>query len=238
MAAAIDPNSRVYIHQINKLRGSRTTELYEAMQTECIPVYREHGLELFAYWESAPGQGYWPETVEIWELPSLTHYTRFIAASHSDRGDPRLSKWSEARGQWIEGSQNMFCFPHPKSPSISDLRQSGAKAKLVVHEMVHCEPSRQLDYLEGIFNLWWKPIAEPAGRTLLGLLFSPWNNRRAINIWGAGEEWDSLSVMGAGKGKVYDPNGPDFHTWMTMGLALRDDWDDRFLVPAAFSPLR
>jgi hypothetical protein len=25
---------------------------------------------------------------------------------------------------------------------------------------------------------------------------------------------------------------------LTMGLALRDDWDDRFLVPAPFSPVR
>lgn len=240
MAISIDPTSRVYIHQINSLRSPNTAGLYAAMQSDCIPAFKEHGLELFAYWESAPGQGCWPETVEIWEMPSVDHYTRFIAASHSPKGDPRLRKWNEARGQWIERSDNMFCFPHPKSPSVADLRKAGTKAKLVVHEMVHTEPSKQLDYLEGIYNLWWKPVAEPSGRTLLGLLFSPWNNRRAINIWGCGDEWENITVIGAGKGKekVYDPDGPAWHTWMTMGLALRDDWDDRFLVPAPFSPVR
>jgi hypothetical protein len=66
------------------------------------------------------------------------------------------------------------------------------------------------------------------------LYYSPWNNRRAINIWGVGEEWDRLPLWGANYGYHSD----EFTLWMTMGHALRDDWNDRFMVPAPFSPIR
>lgn len=86
----------------------------------------------------------------------------------------------------------MLCISHPKSPTLAELR--GTKANLAIHEMVTCLPSRQFDYLDAIYKMWWKPVAEPGGRSLLGLLFSPWNSRRAINFWGVGESWDNLPI--------------------------------------------
>jgi len=232
MAYSMDGTRPVYIHQINKLRNARTGDLFQAMESDCLSLYKELGLELFACWESAPGQGIGPEMVEIWELPNFDAYTKFAAAAHAGKGDSRLRKWFERKSDWVESSDSMLCFSHPKSPTVADLRKSGVKAKLVIHEMVHTEPSRQLDYLEAIHKMWW-PVAEAGGRSLLGLFWSPWNNRRAINIWGVSESWDDLSIMKLGKNDAYQSDA--LFLWMNMGLALRDDWLDRFMVPAPFS---
>ena len=231
----IDATRPIYIQQINTLRNARTAELFAAMQSDCLPAYQENGLQLLGCWETAPGQGPGPEMVEIWELPSFDAYSKFVAAAHSPKGDPRLRKWFERRSEWIVSMDSMLCISHPATPTVAQLRASGARAKLVVHETVHCEPSRQLDYLDTMYKLWWKPVAEPGGRTLIGLLYSPWNNRRAINIWGVGEEWDNLPVIGTGGNFQSEA----FDLWVhQVGHALRDDWVDRFLVPAPFSTIR
>lgn len=235
MAYHLDPTRPIYIHQVNTLRTARTAGLFKAMQEECIPAYADHGLQLYGYWETAPGQGIGPETVEIWELPSFDAYSKFIGAAYSDRADPRLRKWFERRDEWISSIDSMLCISHPKSPTVAQLKANKTKAKLVVHEIVHTEPSRQLDYLDTMYKLWWKPVAEPGGRSLLGLMYSPWNNRRAINIWGMGEEWDNLPIIGKGSSFQSD----EYYVWVSMvGHALRDDWVDRFLVPTSFSPVR
>lgn len=233
MPVAYDPARPVYIHTINKLRTARTADYHKALEAECLPAFREHGLDLHASWETGPGQGRGPETIEIWELRDFKVYSAFVAASHGDKADPRLQKWRETRDQWVAESDNMLCLPHPRSPTLAEIVANKTRAKLIVHEFVHTAPSMQAEYLDGIYRLWWK-VAEPAGRSLLGLYYSPWNNRRAINIWGVGKEWDNLPLWGAN----YSYDSDEFRLWMTMGHALRDDWDDRFMVPAPYSPIR
>src|SRR5690242_7852965 len=114
----LDFTRPIYIHQINRLRNGRIDELFQAVERECLPLYESHGLQLFGYWECAPGQGFTPETVEIWELKSFEDYQKFVAASHSEKGDPRLRKWAERRSEWIERSENVICLSHNASPTV------------------------------------------------------------------------------------------------------------------------
>jgi hypothetical protein len=233
MAFTLDGSRPVYMHTINKLRNARTGDFFQAMESDCLPLYKKHGAELYACWESAPGQGIGHETVEIWELKSFDVYSKFVAAAHSPHGDKRFRKWFEKRAEWIDTMDNMLCIAHPNAPTLADFKKKKVKAKVAIHEMVTTKPSQQLDYLDAIYRMWW-PVAEKAGRSLLGLLYSPWNNRRAINIWGLGETWDKLPIMG--KADAYQSDA--FQLWMTMGHALREDWNDRFLIPAPFAPVR
>jgi hypothetical protein len=91
----------------------------------------------------------------------------------------------------------------------------------------------QADYLDGMVRMWWK-IADSAGHVVLALLYSPWNCRRAIKIQGMGPEWDDLRPWSTN----YGDHSADFALWMKMAPALRDDYNDRFLVPAPFSTAR
>ena len=231
MSIQYDPSRPVYIHVINKLRQP-ASDLFEAMEGEVLDCYAEHGLHLHSCWESGPGQGSAPETIEVWEMKDFSVYTAFVSASHGPGADPRLRAWQRGRGEWIAESDSMLCFAHPASPTIAELKQNNIKSKLVCHEYVHTLPSKQAEYLDAIYRMWWK-VAQKAGRSLLGLYFSPWNNCRAINIWGIGEEWDDIPLWG----QAYD-DSDEFTLWMNMGLALRDDWNDRFMVPAPFSVVR
>ena len=233
MPLKYDPSRPIYIHVINKLRNSRIRELFAAMAAECLPVYAEHGAELHNCWQSAPGQGRGPETVEVWELKDFPAYTAFVAASHGDKADPRIEAWLRMRDEWVESYDAMLCMPHPASPTIAELKERGVKAKLVVHELVHTMSSKQGDYLDGLHKI-WGPVSRAAGRTLLALLYSPWNNRCAINIFGVGGELDDLPLWAGNYGHDKD----EFQVWMTMAHSLRDDYNDRFLVPAPFSTAR
>jgi hypothetical protein len=233
MPFGYDPSRPIYIHAINKLRNANYEELYAAMEAECLPLYAEHGVHLHCCWESAPGQGESPEVVEVWELKDFPTYTAFVAASHGTGRDPRLRAWQRLRADWVASSDSMLCLPHPVSPTIAELKAQNVKAKLVLHEVIHTNPSMQADYLDGMVRMWWK-IADSAGHTVLALLYSPWNNRRAIKVQGMGPEWDDLRPWSTNYGSHSD----DFRLWMTMAPALRDDYNDRFLVPAPFSTAR
>jgi hypothetical protein len=228
-----DPSRPIYIHAISKLRNADYDELYAAIEAECLPLYAEHGLHLHNCWESAPGQGESPELVEIWELKDFAAYTAFVAASHGTGRDPRLRAWQRLRADWVASSDSMLCLPHPVSPTTAELKAQGVKAKLVLHETIHTNPSGQADYLDAMVNMWWK-VADSVGHVVLALLWSPWNNRRAIKIQGMGPEWDDLRPWSTD----YGEQNADFAMWMKMAPALRDDYNDRFLVPAPFSTAR
>jgi hypothetical protein len=233
MPISYDSSRPIYIHAINKLRSSDTEGLFSAMAQECLPLYAEHGIHLHSCWSNAIGQGQGPETIEVWEIENFDSYSAFLAANHSGKGDPRLAAWRRMRDEWINSSDEMLCLPHPKSPTIAELKAADMRAKLIVHEFVHTAPSMQPEYLDGVYRLWGK-VAQAADRTVLGLYYSPWNNRRAINIWGIGREWDDLPVWNSN----FSYDSDEFKLWMTMGHALRDNWDDRFMVPAPFSVAR
>jgi hypothetical protein len=233
MGFGFDPSRPIYIHAINKLKNSRTEELFTAMEAECLPVFAEHGVHLHSCWESAPGQGMSPESVEIWELRDFATYEKFVAVSHGPAADPRIKAWKRTRDEWVGETDSMLCLPHPVSPTIAELRERGVKAKLILHEVIHTNPSMQADYLDGMVKMWWK-IADAAGHTVLALIYSPWNNRRAIKIQGMGPEWDDLRPWTTD----YGDHNEDFAMWMKMAPALRDDYNDRFLVPAPFSTAR
>ena len=121
MPLKYDPSRPIYIHVINKLRNARTGELFAAMAAECLPVYAEHGVYLHTCWESGPGQAQGPETVEVWELKDFPTFSAFVAASHGDRGDPRILRWHRLRDDWVASYDSMLCMPHPASPTIAEL---------------------------------------------------------------------------------------------------------------------
>jgi len=77
-------------------------------------------------------------------------------------------------------------------------------------------------------------LKERGVKAKLVLLYSPWNNRRAIKIQGMGPEWDDLRPWSTD----YGEHNADFAMWMKMAPALRDDCNDGFLVPAPFSTAR
>lgn len=232
-------DQRIFIHEINRLRTARVSDLYEAMESHGLPLYQKHGVELVGYWETIMGHGPWPETISVWEFQGFDHYQKFLRATYAPTdGNFDLREWQERRSDWYSSTDSHLCLGASITPGVSDHRKSGIKAKMIVHETMHTEPNRQAEYCEIATEMFWRRCAEPAGCSLIGIYYSPWKNTLAFNIWGMAEEWNDLNLRGAredGKG-WYDTK--DVELWNTLGLAIRSDFDDRFAVPAPFSTVK
>src|ERR1035437_1642641 len=200
----------IYVHQINRLRPGALPGLYAATEETVLPLATRYDVRLLGYWEVLPSQGTWPETIAVWEFDDFAHYTKVLAAVHGTAHDSDARKWMEQRGEWIASTEGLLCYKSPASPTVEELVQKGLRAVLCCHEYVQCAPARQAEYLELVEEMWWKRVAEPGGRSLIGLFWSPWKNTRAINIWGQGETWEAVNPMGTGAVWERDRN---FQVW-------------------------
>jgi hypothetical protein len=239
-ATSNEPTSRkyvtVYTHSFNQLRHGNTSDLYDAMQEHQLPAMNAAGARLVGCWESLAEHGHWPESVELWEYDDFDHLRRVLSAMHGPgEGDSKaLREWIHRRGDWIASSQGYTCLKSELTPTAADMSKRGLRAAMVIHESMTVASSRQPEYLKVVEDMYWPRIAEPAGRTLIGLYWSPWKATRAFNLWGTGPDWDSVSIIANQEGQF---RGRDNELWMTLGREIRTDWDDRFLVPAPFSPI-
>jgi hypothetical protein len=222
----------IYIHHINRLRSGHMDPLFEATASEGLALASRYNVRLIGYWHTVLGHGSWPETVAVWELDDFSHYISVMKAQ-AEGADRAIQHWLERRSEWIASTESLLCHKSSLTPTFEEMSGRAMKAKLVVHEVVHTQPARQAEYLELCEEMWWRRVAEPSGRSLIGLYWSPWKNTVAINIWGRGEEWEEIAPMSAPK-----PENRDFQIWQTLGREVRTDWDDRFLLPAPFCPIR
>ena len=104
---------------------------------------------------------------------------------------------------------------------------------MCLHSTIRTWPGKSREYVEQLQKL-WRPVAEKQGLWMVGSYYSPWRNREVFNIWGD-EKW-SMVQLGDISSDWKDEAG-DTHTWVEMGLAVRDDYDDRFMVALPFSPI-
>ena len=226
----------IYLHEMHRVRPGCMPDLFDAVETRFLPLAQRHDMRLVGYWQVPPGHGTSPTAVAVWELDDFAHYTRLLERMYGGRdSDPELRGWYEGTHEWIESTDGMICYPSRLTPSVAEITERGLNAKLCTHELIHCEPARQAEYLELCEEMWWRRVAEPAGRSLIGLYWSPWKNTRAICIWGQGAEWEDVNPYGDGESWESDVN---MEIWQKLGREIRKDWDDRFLVPAPFSTVR
>lgn len=226
----------LYLHEIHRVRPGRLPGLLDAVERDWLPIAGRHGIRLVGYWQVPPGQGTWPETVAVWELDDFAHYVEVTRRGYDlDGVDAELRGWHDNLGEWVDHTDGLVCFKSELSPTVSEIRERGLRARMCSHEMVHCAPARQAEYLALCEEMWFRRVAEPAGRSIVGLYWSPWKNTRAVCIWGQGAEWPDVNPFGRQESWTRDR---DFAVWQTLGREIRTDWDDRFLVPAPFSTVR
>jgi hypothetical protein len=223
----------LYWHEVNRVRPGQAGALLEAVEKDFLPLAQSVGMRMVGYWQVAPGLGTSPETVAVWELDDFGHYVN-VVRERFEGGGP-LGAWFEGQGEWVLSSEGLLCFPSALTPTVAEINARGLRAKLCSHEMIHVQPARQAEYLALAEEMWFRRVAEPAGRSIVGLYWSPWKNTRAICIWGQGAEWEDVNPFGKEAAWSADT---DFQIWQTLGREIRTDWDDRFLVPTSFSTVR
>jgi hypothetical protein len=229
----------VYVHQVHTLRSrAAVPQLLDAVEHEYLPLVAALDVRLVGYWETSAVQGRTNETVAVWELDDYRHLQRFSRALHGGDADGRdLRAWRDREADWVTHTESLVCEPGSTSPTVADLTAGGVRAALCCHETVICKPWRHMEYPERLADMWSTRFNDnpdaPKGRTTVGLYYAKWSNTIAINIWSYGPDWDSVVI--------WDPEWekePGFTLWNTLGREIREDFDDRFLVPAPFSTVR
>ena len=225
----------LYLHEIHTLKPGELASLFEAVEGDYLPLAARHGIRLVGYWQVAPGQGTVPQAVGVWELDDFAHYVRVQSRLFGDEDpDPELRAWHEGLGRFVTSTDGLVCLPSKLTPTVAQIRERGLRAVFCTNELVHTEPARQAEYLALCEEMWWRRVAEPSGRSLIGLYWSPWKNTRAVCIWGQGARWEDVAPYGRDESWRMDA---DHVVWQTLGREIRKDWDDRFLVPAPFSTI-
>ena len=229
----------VYVHQIHTLRRrADAAPLLAAVEQDQLPLVTALDVRLVGFWETSAIQGRSDEMVAVWELDDYRHLERYTRALHSGGADGQgLRTWREREGEWVERTASLVCEPGSTSPTVADLTAGGVRAALCCHETVFCKPWRHMEYPERLAEMWSTRFNDnpdaPKGRTTVGLYYAKWSNTIGINIWGYGADWDGVTI--------WDPvweREPGFALWNTLGREIREDFDDRFLVPASFSTVR
>ncbi len=229
----------LYLHHVHELRPSvETSALLEAVQSEHLPLLDRLEVRLVGYWLTTSIQGRSRETVAIWELDDYRHLARLARAEYgSDADGSGLRDWRRRQDEWVARTEAMICVPSSTTPTVADLRSRGVRAAMVCHETVSCAPNRHIDYPEVLNEMWSKRFNDnpdqPKQRHTIGLYYAKWTNTVAINVWGLGETWDDVTIWDDEWEK-----DPGFDLWNTLGREVRNDFFDRFMVPAPFSPVR
>ena len=167
----------LYWHETNRVRPTRMGALLEAVETDFLPIAESYGMRQVGYWQVAPGLGATPETVAVWELDDFGHYVDVVRQRfEGTKGD--LAQWFDGVGEWVETSESLLCFPSELTPTVAQIKERNLRAKLCSHERIHVQPARQAEYLRLCEEMWFRRVAEPAGRSIVGLYWSPWKNTR------------------------------------------------------------
>ncbi len=225
----------LYMMETLRLVPSKIEAFKKFAESAQLPLFEELGYRLVAYWETSPLQGYWPEAVALWEMDDFGHYGQICAKEYGDGAIGRTARDMRRRlGEFVTAGDSRIMSPSPssKTPTLAEIKRSGRRIPMCVIEQVHTVPGKSLEYITQLEKI-WTPVAEKAGRWMVGTYASGWRHREAINIWAA-EEWATVPP-GVFRTDV-DELASDAHTWVEMGLALRDEWDDRVMIALPFSP--
>jgi hypothetical protein len=228
----------VYLHQVHQLRPSvATSDLLDAVQSDYLPLVDRLDVRLVGYWVTTSIQGRSRETVAIWELDDYRHLARLARAEYGDDDGAGFRTWRRRHEEWVERTEGLICVPSSTTPTVADLRARGVRAAMVCHETVSCAPYRHLEYPERLNEMWSNRFNQnpehPKQRQTIGLYYAKWTNTIAINLWGLGETWDAVTIWDDEWEK-----DPGFDLWNTLGREIRNDFFDRFMVPAPFSTVR
>jgi hypothetical protein len=228
----------VYVHQIHTLTAADAArDLFTAVEADYLPLVANLDVRLVGYWETSPVQGRTGECICIWEFDDYRHLERFTRALHGHDADgAAFRSWRAREARWIRRTDALICEPSTVCPTVADLQARGVRAAMCCHEVVACKPLRHIEYPERLAEMWANRFVQgeqPKNRETIGLYYAKWTNTVAINVWSIGSRLEDVTI--------WEPEwekDPSFDLWNTLGREIRDDFYDRFLVPAPFSTVR
>ena len=222
----------IYLHETLDVVPGMADEYFEGLGRLWLPVAAKRGLRCVGFWATVGTTGRWPEAIALWEMEDWEHYARLRESQFVEgEKDERLTEWVNSAWKWRTGGFDRMLIPGEGSPTISDLRRTGVKGGVFLHEIVEVAPGRADDYTAQVISR-YLPIAERRGMQLVGSWRSAFRNTEAVNIW-ALRDWDHWIEL-----RATASTDTEVQAWMRDMQDLRTDWVQKLLTPVAWNPLR
>jgi hypothetical protein len=228
-------NSKVYIHELVRIRGSARAKYMQHMTANWCPIGRaERGQLCFGVWGTLGSTGAWPEVVNLWEEEGWDGLARSFAheTGHPTLQDPSLAAWWSEAAKYREGGFDRILTPAPWSPTIEELTREGVRGVFYAHELVRVVPGRAPQLLQAALDVGVPAYAELGLRLVGAFRTALRNDSECLLLWAipAPEVW-------AGFERAQDGH-PAVARWRRAVRDLAVDWRRTLLVDAPLAPLR
>jgi hypothetical protein len=229
-------NENVYIHEFIDIKGHNRNKYMHHMTANWCPVAREErNMLCYGVWATVGSTGFWPEVVNMWELPSWNGLAANFA--HEFAGgktqDPSLVEWWATASEFRSGGFDRLLVAEPWSLSIEELTATGTRGDVYAHELVTLPPGRARDYLDAL-EAEGRAAVEAAGATIIGAFSVTMRTETeaivlwAFPSWSSWSEYEQQVLQGEAK----------LGGWRDTLVELGADVQRILLVDAPLCPLR
>jgi hypothetical protein len=230
----------IYIHETTNIAPGKMDPFVDLFEGTYQPLMEGLGARLVALWETVDISLPWPQTIALWEIDDIAHYTRIARARYQDEAlGPRFRAWRNERESVSTGGVGRILTPAATNPTLAQLKADGLNAEICVHEWLTTQPDKQRDYVEQIERL-WVPYAVRNGRRWIGTYSTNWKNFEAISIWALEKGLQTMDEHYSPEARANESpaDKADLHGWMAIAISLRERFDDGLLHALRPTPLR
>ncbi len=224
----------LYLHETTQLGIADMGKYNAAFSDSYRPAMERLGARLFGHWQSGRFNSHWPEVTTIWEIDGYGHFGDLSAARCGvGENAEAFAEWDNSLLALQASGEGRLCYANKAIRPIGDLVDSRYDASVVIQEIMTTKPGRQEDYIEQL-EYAYVPWSERTGKKWLGSFVTIFRNEEVIHYWALDGGWDGFGKWyPSWKGDIPD----DIKSWMKLGPALRDSWDDSILCALPGHPL-
>ncbi len=228
--------SRVYIHEVVEVDGTRRAEYQHHMTANWVPEAAElRRQRCFGVFSLVGSTGPWPRVVNIWEYESwhdLGHNfsVELTGARHRD---PMLERWWREAAEFRRGGFDRLLVAHDGSPGVEYWHARGGTGSVgYLHEVLRTRPGGAPDLAARLSDATVSEQGGPVDPRSFGLeLVGTWRTAmraddEVVVLW-AVPGWDDWAELEARRNEPAAGRDPE--------VTSREAW---LLVDAELSPLR
>jgi hypothetical protein len=188
-------NPHIYLHEIIRTVPGRE----EAYAASVLSLHHDPTRQGSAehrgalQFRSAQTSGAWPCVINIWQNTWAGQASNLVSQFQDRKRDTAMEEWWNRNLHLRRGGYDRILIPAACSPTCEELAQRGARAEVVVHEILWLpfgEPEKYLAELERLLL----PAARRCGVELIGAFRVAMRPRQVLTLLGA-REWSGLAAL-------------------------------------------
>lgn len=208
--------SRLLVHETVTCRTLQGRDRYQEIAMSMT------AFSLLGTWQIVGMTGTWPTVLNLWEVPG--GWAGWSAFLHRTYGGAKAAmtthfeKFDEVRS----GGTDRLVAPTSWSPTTDELRDSGVRGTLFVHERTTVRPGTAHDYLDAQRED-WTPVAADNGHHLIGAYEVLLSDSQVVTVWATDVE-SHIGLMRSADPRII--------RWRTRAREWATDRHEELMSPA------